>query len=68
MLLKYTCMLPFEIYNDTSVCNLNLFYDLGKDGCGCVCLGKMAVVAFVTLCGFCKQKQNFVDHFCLLVE
>lgn len=41
------------MYSGISVYELNLFFDLGEDGCIYICLGKMALVVFVTQCGVC---------------
>lgn len=48
--------LPYS--KGTLVHELNLFFNLGNDGCVCVYEGKMAMVVLVTQDRVYKQKQN----------
>lgn len=63
----FALWLAQKSYNYTLVYGLNLFYDLGGNGCVCVCMGKVTMVIFVTQCVICRQ-HNFAKCFCLQIE
>lgn len=52
-------------YSGISFLKLDLLHDLREDGHMCVCAGEMASVLFVSQCGVCEQKQNFIQWLCL---
>lgn len=53
-----------EKYSDTSVHEINSFYESGKDDSTCVGVEKMATFVLVILCSY-QTKTSFGKHFCL---
>lgn len=43
-----------HVYNNTLVCELNLFYDFGKNDHVCACVGKTITPMFLTQYGVQK--------------